>query len=164
VTAPAAKFARYLHWFFEIGLLIKAVDAVIEIVAACAAVIVPPRVIAHLLQDLARRELTADPHDPIANYLLSWTPHLSVSSQHFVALYLLGHGIIKLWLIIGLLRARLWYYPVALVVFGLFIVYQLYRYSRTHSVWLLALTGIDLVVVALTWHEYRYLRQRRQPS
>ena len=77
----------------------------------------------------------------------------------FAAVYLLGHGVIKLWLIIGLLREKLWYYPTALVVFGLFIVYQLYRYSFTHSIWLLLITIVDLVVIGLTWHEYRYLRR-----
>ena len=70
----------------------------------------------------------------------------------------MSHGVIKLWLIIGLLRRKLWYYPLAIAVFGLFIVYQLYRYSFTNSVWLLVLSAVDAAVIALTWHEYRYLR------
>jgi uncharacterized membrane protein len=70
----------------------------------------------------------------------------------------LSHGVVKLWLIIGLLRQKLWYYPLAAAVFGLFIVYQLYRYSFTNSLWLLVLSAVDVAVIALTWHEYRYLR------
>ena len=66
----------------------------------------------------------------------------------------------KLWVIIGLMRERLWYYPVALVIFTLFIVYQMHRYMLTHSVSLLLLTIVDLVVIWLTWHEYRYLLSR----
>ncbi|MHB8885982.1 MAG: DUF2127 domain-containing protein [Methylovirgula sp.] len=66
----------------------------------------------------------------------------------------------KLWLIIGLLRKKLWYYPVAIVVFGLFIAYQLYRYAFSHSVWLLLITVLDVVVIGLTWHEYRFLHGR----
>jgi uncharacterized membrane protein len=75
-----------------------------------------------------------------------------------VALYLLIHGALKLWLVLGLLREKLWYYPTAIAVFSLFIGYQLYRFSFTHSAFLLLITAIDLVVVALTWHEYNYLR------
>ena len=36
-----------------------------------------------------------------------------------------------------------------------FIVYQLYRLSYDASVGLLLLTLFDIVVVGLTWHEYR---------
>nr|WP_258171938.1 DUF2127 domain-containing protein [Burkholderia contaminans] len=45
-----------------------------------------------------------------------------------------------------------------MIVFGLFIGYQVYRFTFTHSVWLLLVTALDIVVIALTWHEYRYLR------
>ncbi len=65
----------------------------------------------------------------------------------------------ELWLIIGLLREKLWYYPIAIIIFGLFTVYQLYRFSFTHSVWLLLITAVDVIVIGLTWHEYRYLRR-----
>lgn len=87
--------------------------------------------------------------------------NLSVSAQDFAALYLLAHGVTKLWLIIGLLRQRLWYYPTALIVFSLFIAYQLYRYSFSHSIWLLLITVLDVVIIGLTWHEWRYLRRRQ---
>jgi len=60
------------------------------------------------------------------------------------------------------LRGKLWYYPVSLVVFSLFIVYQLYRYSYTQSIWLLFITAVDIVVIVLTWHEYRFLQRSRQ--
>ncbi len=103
--------------------------------------------------------MAEDPRDLVANYLLHAPQQLSVSAQHFTAVYLFSHGAIKLWLIVGLLRGRLWYYPTAMVVFWLFIVYQLYRFSFTHSIFLLLITALDIVVIALTWHEYSYLRR-----
>jgi uncharacterized membrane protein len=108
---------------------------------------------------LTQHELAEDPRDLIANFLLHSAQSLSISTQRFMGLYLLSHGSIKLWLIMGLLREKLWYYPTGIVVFGLFIVYQLYRFSFTHSVWLLFVTAVDLIVIALTWHEYKYLRR-----
>ena len=62
---------------------------------------------------------------------------------------------IKLWLIIGLLRDKLWYFPVSMVAFALFVAYQLYRFTFTHSPWLLVLSALDIAIIALTWHEYR---------
>jgi len=40
---------------------------------------------------------------------------------------------------------------------------QLYRYSYTHSIWLLLVTVLDLIVIGLTWHEYKYLKAERIP-
>jgi Predicted membrane protein (DUF2127) len=59
---------------------------------------------------------------------------------------------------------RLWYYPVAIIVFALFIAYQLYRYTFSHSVWLLLITALDIIVIALTWHEYRFMRAPHQAA
>ena len=47
----------------------------------------------------------------------------------------------------------------ALAVFGLFIVYQAYRFTLTHSSWLVLITVVDIVVIALTWYEYGYLKR-----
>jgi uncharacterized membrane protein len=99
-----------------------------------------------------------DPRDFVANYLSHAAQDLSVSSQHFAAFYLLSHGAIKLWLIIGLWRKKPGYYPAAIAVFSFFVLYQLYRYSFSHSVPLLAITILDVAVIGLTWFEYQQLR------
>ena len=67
----------------------------------------------------------------------------------------------KLLLLIGLLRNKLWSYPASLVVLGLFIVYQAYRFSYTRGVGLVVLTVFDLLVMGLIWHEYRLVRRSR---
>jgi uncharacterized membrane protein len=84
----------------------------------------------------------------------------SVSSQHFYAFYLLSHGLVKVALVIGLLRNKLWAYPASLVVLSLFIVYQVYRYSYTHSMGLIVLTVFDVFVMFLIWHEYRLVSRK----
>lgn len=148
-----------LHRLFKVSLWFKAIFAFSEIVAGLAAYFIPQRLFLTFVLEITKREFAEDPHDLVANFLLHTFQHLSVSAQEFAALYLLGHGVVKLWLIVGLLRQRLWYYPVSMVVFGLFIFYQLYRYTFTHSIWLLLVTAVDVVVIALTWHEYRHLRR-----
>ncbi len=149
---------RNIRWLFDVSLWLKGVFAVSEIVGGIAAFFVSKEFLVTLTLWIFRDEFSEDPHDIVANYLLHSAQNLSVSAQSFAAFYLLAHGVIKLWLIVGLLRKKLWYYPTALVVFALFIVYQLYRFTFTHSVLLLLITALDLIVIALTWHEYRFLR------
>lgn len=153
-----------IHLVFQVSLWLKGLFALVEILGGIAAFFVTQQLLVHIANVITQGELTEDPHDLVANYLLHSAQHLSISTQHFTGAYLLSHGVIKLWLIVGLLHEKLWYYPVAIVVFTLFIGYQLYRFTSTHSFWLLFITVIDLVVIALTYHEYGYLRRHLSKS
>lgn len=150
---------KKIHLVFDVTLWLKGVFALGEILAGLAAYFVPQEFLVDLVWWVTKDEFAEDPHDLVANFLLHGVEKLSVGAKTFAATYLLAHGVVKLWLIVGLLRQRLWYYPVSLMVFAAFIVYQLYRYSFTHSIWLLFITAIDLVVIVLTWHEYRFLQR-----
>ncbi len=152
---------KSIHLVFDISLWLKAVLALAEIAAGIATYFISQQFLIRAVMWMAQAEFAEDPHDQIVNYLLQTAQQLSVGARDFATLYLLGHGIVKLWLIIGLLRKRLWYYPTAMVVFGLFIVYQVYRYTFTHSILLLLITALDLIVIALTWHEYQYLKRHK---
>ncbi|MDN4572719.1 DUF2127 domain-containing protein [Pandoraea cepalis] len=160
MTGLSGATEKRLHWVFETSLWIKALFALSEILAGVVAYFVPTQVFLSIVLRFTGNELTEDPHDAVATFLMHAVQHLSVGSQKFAAIYLLAHGVVKLWLIIGLLRERLWYFPVSMVAFGVFIAYQLYRYTYTHSIWLLLLSVLDLGVIALTWHEYRFIKQR----
>jgi uncharacterized membrane protein len=153
---------RKIHLVFEVSLWLKGAFALSEVIAGVAAYFISQQFLLAIVLWVTKEEFAEDPHDIIANSLLHAAQNFSVNTQKFVAVYLLGHGVIKLWLIIGLLRRRLWYYPVAMIVFALFIAYQLYRYTFSHSVWLLLITVLDIIVIALTWHEYRFMRSAPQ--
>lgn len=150
---------KNVHLAFEISLMLKGVFALAEIAVGIFAYVVTRQFLLDMVHAITRTELTEDPRDFVANYLLHAAQSLSVSSQHFTAFYLLSHGVIKLWLIIGLWRKKLGYYPTAIAVFGLFILYQVYRYSFKHSLLLLLITALDVVVIGLTWFEYQHLRR-----
>jgi uncharacterized membrane protein len=90
---------------------------------------------------------------------LSLAQNFTVSTQRFYAFYLLSHGFIRVFLVVGLLRNKPWAYPVSLVVLGLFIVYQLYRFSYTHGIGLIVLTVFDVIVMGLIWREYLLVRR-----
>lgn len=151
-----------VHVAFAVSLALKGAFAAVEVIAGVFVYFVAQQFVLDLVQVITRTELTEDPRDFVANYLLHAAQNLSVSSQHFAAFYLLSHGLIKLWFITGLWREKLAYYPAAITVFGLFILYQMYRYSFTQSLLLLFITVLDGVVIWLTWSEYRHLRRCRK--
>jgi uncharacterized membrane protein len=150
---------RNIHRIFKISVLMKGAHAVIEIAGGLALYLVTTGTIVNVVKLATQEELIEDPNDYIASHLLAMAQHFSVASKSFYAFYLLSHGAIKLLLVIGLLRNQLWSYPASLVALTAFIVYQLYRFSYTHSPGLIALTVFDLVVIALIWHEWRIQRQ-----
>ena len=152
---------RYLHLAFRIALWLKAAFALGELASGAVLFAIGHDTVVDWATAVTHGELAEDRDDPIANFLLHSAHHLSGHTQQFIGVYLAAHGVIKLALVAGLLRTMLWMYPVAIAAFGGFVAYQLYRYTGSHSPWLLVITAIDLVVIVLTWHEYRYLRKAR---
>jgi uncharacterized membrane protein len=150
---------RRIHQVFEISLLLKGAHALIECIGGLVLAFVSTGTITRLVNALTQEELVEDPNDFVATHLLSAAQSFNVSTQRFYAFYLLSHGVIKALLVIGLLRNKLWAYPFSLVVLGLFILYQLYRYSYTHGLGLIVLTVFDIFVIGLIWHEYRLVRR-----
>jgi uncharacterized membrane protein len=150
---------KNIHLAFEVSLILKGVIALFEIIGGIMAYFISQHFLLQVVLAITQDELSEDPKDFIAHYLIQSAQDLSVSSQHFAAFFLFSHGAIKMFLIVGLLQKKLWFYPAAIVVFGLFIVYQLYRFSFTHSAWLLVITLLDIVVIWLTRHEWKYLRR-----
>jgi uncharacterized membrane protein len=150
---------RRIHQVFEVSVLLKGAHALIECIGGLAMASVSTSTISALVNMFTQEELVEDPHDIVATHLLSFAKGFSVETRHFYAFYLLSHGIIKVVLVIGLLRDKLWAYPASLFVLGTFIVYQIYRYTHTESFGLIALTVFDVIVMALIWHEYRLVRR-----
>jgi uncharacterized membrane protein len=155
---------RRIHQIFEISVLLKGAHALIECISGLVLAFVSTSAILNLVNVLTQDELIEDPNDFVATRLFSQAQKFTVSTQRFYAFYLLSHGAIKAFLVVGLLRNKLWAYPVSLAVLGLFIVYQLYRFSYTHGGGLIVLTLFDIMVMGLIWHEYglvrRHLRSR----
>ena len=147
---------------FKVGLVLKGLDGVLEVVGGILLLFLSPQAIAHLVRVLTAHELSEDPHDMIARYLLHTTSHLHHGTTLFGAIYLLSHGIAKIVLVALVLRDKLWAYPWLIALLLAFIAYQIYRIAWVHfSVGLTALTVFDALLVWLTWREYRSKRAHR---
>ncbi len=155
---------RRLRRIFEISVLLKGAHALVELIAGIWLYFVSAGVIPAWVNFLTQEELLEDPNDFVATHLVALARHFSVGDKAFYAFYLLAHGLIKVFLAAGLLRNKLWAYPASLGALAGFVLYQLYRYSYTHSPVLLALTVFDLFVLALIRHEWKLVRRRSQPE
>jgi uncharacterized membrane protein len=150
--------SKIIHVFFDLSVIGKGIDGVLEIVGGVLLFFVSPDRIQSVIEFLTQHELSEDPRDLITTYLLNSTRDLTSSTTMFAAAYLLWHGVVKVGLVAALLLKRRWAYPAAIVAFSLFLVYQLYRYIHTRSPELLALSIVDVVVITLTWMEYERLQ------
>jgi uncharacterized membrane protein len=148
----------FVHRAFQIGIFLKGLDGLLEVIGGALVLAIKPRTLSKVVMVLFSRELSEDPTDIVANFLVHAAHHFSVETKVFASLYLLSHGVIKMFLVVSLWKGKLWSYPTAIVFFILFILYQLYRYTYTHSSWLIFLTIVDLFVVLLTWIEYKHVR------
>lgn len=145
---------------FRISLYLKGLDGLLEIIGGILLLLVKPAQINHLARWATQGELSQDPNDFIAHHILKTAHELTGASLIFGAIYLLSHGIAKVFLIIQVFRDRLWAYQALIVVIGLFVVYQVYRMIIKFSVSMLLLTLFDLLVIYLTQNEYRKHQRR----
>jgi len=152
-----------MNWFksgdlldraFAVGIILKGLDGVLEVVGGLLLLVISPTTIDQLTRFLTQHELSEDPHDFLASHLLHAAGSLTGSSLRFGAAYLLLHGVVKVVLVAALLRDKIWAYPWMIAFLIIFIVYQIYRMTFAFSIGLLGLTVFDLVVTWLTYREY----------
>lgn len=149
---------------FEIGIILKGLDGILELLGGGLLLVVSPATINGTVVELTRHELSEDPHDLIATHLLRLSHGLTGSAVLFGAVYLLLHGLVKVVLIAALLRNKLWAYPLLIAFLAAFIVYQLYRIALHPTFGLSALTLFDAFIAWLTWREYGKQRTRTPPA
>jgi uncharacterized membrane protein len=143
---------------FRAGLYLKAAHSVLELVGGIALYLVSSEAILRLAYALTHNELLKDPNDVVATILLKTAQSLSIGQKSAAAIYLLSHGIVKLFLVVMVLRGRPWAYPAFMLALALLIAYQSYQLTLGFSPWLAALTLFDIVILWMTWHEYRFHR------
>jgi len=144
-----------LDRIFEIGIILKGLDGVLETIGGLLLLVVTPATINSLLSRLTQHELSEDPNDFIASHLLAYAHGLTGTAVTFAALYLLVHGIVKIVLVAALLRNQIWAYPWMIGFLLTFIGYQLYRLVLSPTLGLSALTIFDAAIAWLTWREWR---------
>ncbi|MDE3098188.1 MAG: DUF2127 domain-containing protein [Verrucomicrobiota bacterium] len=155
----AAKRTNWLHWAFETGIWLKGIDGALELIGGCLFLIIRPSALNRIVAFLTQHELQEDPDDLVANALRHASDHLSSGSKLIGAAYLLAHGALKVFLAAGILRGKLWCYPTAIALMGMLALLEIVRAAFHFSIPLFAAAGVDIIIVALIWREYRLIRK-----
>jgi uncharacterized membrane protein len=161
---PWFKAKSLLDRTFEVGIILKGLDGVLETLGGLLLLFVTPDTINRLAIMITEGELSRDPHDFFANRILHTAHQGSGSSVLFGALYLLSHGVAKIVLVTALLKNKLWAYPWLIGFLLLFVVYQIYRIALDHSLSLTALTIFDIFIAWLTWREWQLQKAGAHPA
>ena len=140
---------------FRTGITLKGIDGVLETIGGALLLLMHPAEVNAMLRVLCQHELSRDPQDFIAIHVLRASETLLGSNRLFASMYLLSHGVTKAALVVALWMNALWAYPLTIFVFAAFSVYQMYRYSHTHSMAMLLLTVFDVALIYLTWLEWQ---------
>jgi uncharacterized membrane protein len=80
---------------FEVGIILKGLDGVLEVIGGLLLLVVSPATIDRVVTGLTQHELSEDPHDFLATHLLKTAHGLTGSAVLFAAVYLLAHGVVK---------------------------------------------------------------------
>jgi uncharacterized membrane protein len=150
---PGVARSRVIHRLFEFGILIKGIDGALQLGAGLLLLFLSPVTIDRVVFFVVRGELLEDPTDLFVSLLLHALRDI-VQSQTLASAFLLIHGAVKLLLVGGLAANKLWSYPAAIFVFALFTAYQSYEFVHRTSVFMGAITVLDVAVVALIAAEY----------
>lgn len=149
---------KLFHRLFQVGIWLKGFDGVLEVLGGVLFLAVSPAALNHYVILLTEGELREDPDDFLANWLRHAANNLSVDSKLIGGAYLLGNGVVKIFLAAGILRGKLWCYPTAIVVISIFICLQIARLIDHFSFPMLSGTVIDIAIVLLVAREYRHVK------
>jgi len=159
-TGPSeGKSYSILHQIFRIGILLKGLNAFCEVVGGIALLYFSTSAIQEWITRLVTPILGKHPDSFLANLGLTFSSSITPKGQAFAAWYLLSHGIIKLMVVFCLVRGWFWAYPVAIVVFVGFMIFQTWEYVMgSHSWTYIALDIFDGFIIWLTVNEWRHAR------
>lgn len=152
------KIKNLLHKTFIVGIFIKGIDGVIELIVGIILFFVQTNFVVNIVQKIFRHELIQDPADFIANFSVQTIQNLSASTLSFIAVYFMIYGFVKISLFWGLWNKKLWVYPTAGIILFLSILYQFFRIFHTQSKVLIFLTLIDVLILILLRFEYKRLK------
>ncbi len=148
-------FQKRLTQLFDITIFLKGIDGLLEIISGCALLFLTPVQIGSMAAALAQKELAEDPHDLLVNAMMKTLGNVTPHGQFVSTVFLLSHGVIKVFLVVQLFRGKLWAYPLTIIALLIFIIYQVVEIAHGHSLLLTSLTVLDAIIVILAWHEYK---------
>jgi len=140
---------------YFINLLIKAFYGISEIILSIIVLIFDSSSITGSIKYIYNSELIEDPHDPVANYLLSLSKSLTGTIRIYVFIFFILHAAANLFVVWALVKKRIWAYYSAMCVLGGTITYQIFLLFGSQSILIIIAIVVDVLVFFLSLIEFR---------
>lgn len=159
---------KFRNWWslervFAALMWVKAIDGFIETVGGLLLFISTSATITSIARILTQDELSEDPNDFVANFILRAGQKLG-DVHLFGSLYLISHGAVKMILVFYLLKKDTRVYPWAIGFLTLFLLYQLYVTLHHLSLVYLALSLVDAFIIYMAYREYGQMTRKTAHS
>ena len=164
LISPTGRLSKWLHWLFEMSLVIKGLLAGGESLSGLGLLLTPNMTIIHFYSWLTFHKLAQSTSDDMAQWVQHVALGFPVHMQHFTALYLLAHGALKFVMVLMLWRRILWAYPAAMAVLLGFVTYQMTEFFIGHSLGFIILSFFDLFMTVLVFREWNVLKLIRRST
>ncbi|GAA4852937.1 DUF2127 domain-containing protein [Saccharopolyspora rosea] len=146
---------------FRVAVVLKGLDGVVQLLGGILVIFVPPSAITALAH-VTTRDVFGGAGGPLAQHFEQAAEHFANGgTRTFVIAYLLVHGVIKIGLVIALLCKIRPAYPIAVVALGAFVVFEVLRATRTHSIELPFFAALDVLIIVMVIKEYFELRKQQ---
>ncbi|KKW11580.1 MAG: hypothetical protein UY50_C0010G0005 [Parcubacteria group bacterium GW2011_GWA2_49_9] len=155
---------KILHGLFELGLALKCFNGLWETLSGGILLFTSKATLENWFVALSYRELLEDPDDKVIGFIIGTLLNPETSTKVFVAIYILAHGLLNIFLAIQLYRKEHWAYPATVGIMSVLVLYQAYRILIHHSFILTVFTLCDIIFIYLTWHEYKHRIDPKEPS
>jgi uncharacterized membrane protein len=139
---------------FTFIILLKGIHASIEIFLGIVLFVLSEETIANVIIAFVEGRLAGDPTGFVAGHITQFGIDLSFGVKIFLAVYLLSHGIVNLTMVYGVIKQPSWAYPISLVLFIGFLIYQIHSYLEISTAWMLTITILDILFIVLLFYEY----------
>ena len=157
-TPPVQKDTSFVHRAFWLSLFLKGLDGALQLLGGLVVILFEPGTLGKAYRWLTRFLMGKTSNNAEADFIKDAAHSFHISIEVLVCIYLLSHGIIKVLLVYGLLKEKLWVFPAALVGFGFFLTLEIYRIYQ-HFYWaILVLMCIDVFVVTMVILEWRKVK------
>src|ERR1041384_5997993 len=134
--------------FYKAGLWLKGANGVLELIGAVLVVVLPDSSINRVIVFLLQQGVEEGKRDALLEAVSRSLTGL-VGNRGFAIFYLVGHGVVKIFLVTFLFMGKRWAYPIAIGAMALFMVYEGFRLAVHPTAMLGFILALELAITTL---------------
>lgn len=143
------------------GLTLKFANGVAELLLAVIFYFSNSTNINKIIKNILAPELLEDPKDLLLNFILRFFVNLSLSTKTIIIIYLILHGLIKIFIVLSLWKKKLRAYPTSIFLISSLIMIEILSVIYYKSVYQLIFIIVDIMILTFLSIEYRDVLKKR---